>query len=156
MMAVTPSFQKEVTDLTKHTNTFYKQLKNINFSNNFFFHEESIQYYVNTLFMSESNIRRMVKNLNKELRPKGLFITTNPMKLNGDEWTVRQAFTSFFYEKNRLDFQQTFGENVLFYDTLTEKTLFIMGAKVSMTNALLLKYWLYISVQRTKKKVSFK
>ena len=117
-----------------------------------FFHEESIQYYVNTLFMSESNIRRMVKNLNKELRPKGLFITTNPMKLNGDEWTVRQAFTSFFYEKNRLDFQQTFGENVLFYDTLTEKTLFIMGAKVSMTNALLLKYWLYISVQRTKKK----
>lgn len=117
-----------------------------------FFHEEGIQYYINELFMSESNIRRMVKKMNKELKTKGLYISTNPMQLHGDERTIRLAFSSFFYEKNRSDTQQILGGNTRFYDILTEKTLLIMGSNLSMTNTLMLKYWLFVSVQRTKKK----
>lgn len=57
--------------------------------------EEEIE---DLLFISSSSINRIAKKLAALLKPYGLFFSTNPFSISGDEFLIRKFYTTYFFE----------------------------------------------------------
>lgn len=129
---------------------FLKNAEEYKLFEQLFYYQKNIQFYVNTLFMSESNIRRLIKQINHLLKLKKLSISTNPLHLIGDEYTIRKTYTSFFYKKHYADTTSLMKLETPFFNQLADSFISLLSVSLSYNTALFLKYWLFVSVHRLK------
>ncbi|MEG0286214.1 MAG: helix-turn-helix domain-containing protein [Vagococcus sp.] len=65
----------------------------------FFERHNRLEDYADSLFISVSTLKRIISKMNKEMKPLGFEITTNPIKIVGDECQIRHIFVNYFSEK---------------------------------------------------------
>lgn len=97
----------------------------------FFEEKETLEDYADSLFISLSTLKRIVSRINKQVKQSGIYISTNPVQLVGDEKKVRNMFFYFLKEKY-IDFNYPFKEEDHF---LTTQLLnYIISQKEEFTN----------------------
>ncbi len=65
------------------------------------FLEEGIDFFtlMERLFISESSLRRLIQRINYLLTDENIHIETNPLKISGNETSIRNFFIHYFMEK---------------------------------------------------------
>lgn len=56
------------------------------------------QQLINELFISQSTLNRLADTINTALEPYGLKLETSPYKVTGEEYLIRNFYTSYFIE----------------------------------------------------------
>lgn len=97
MVPRSPKIETIILDLAKHTPVF--QLIDQYFRGRI----RSLQSAAATLYSSQSRIRKIIKQLNKELQTYHLQWQTSPMKIQGSEADIR-CFLFDFYQSFNIDF----------------------------------------------------
>lgn len=124
-----------ILDLAKHTPVF--QLIDQYFHGRI----SSLQSVATTLYSSQSRIRKIIKQMNKELQIYRLQWRTTPMKIQGNEADIR-CFLFDFYQSFSID---SISELIFFDSKFIESVQTITGLPIDPLRA---KLWLAIVMKR--------
>lgn len=96
----------------------------------FFERHERLEEYADSLFISLSTLKRTISRINKQINKNGFKITTNPIRLVGDERLISNMMVNYFREKY-LERRYPFNEvqrkvfDQFFYSLIGDETQFL-------------------------------
>lgn len=100
------------------------------------------------LFISPSSLNRLITRIKEALKNYGITLTTNPIKINGDERLVRSFYSAYFNERYTIDEWPFPNINQDLLDILQKKLHNYLGSSSNVVDYQFLRVQVAVSISR--------